>query len=61
MSLLTLVIVIVVVGLLLWLINSYIPMDATIKRILNIVVVIFLIFWILRATGVLPTIANIRI
>jgi hypothetical protein len=41
-----------VVGVLLWLVNSYIPMDAKIKRILNIVVVIVLVVWLLRVFGV---------
>jgi 1-acyl-sn-glycerol-3-phosphate acyltransferase len=52
MDLLTIVIVIVIVGVLLWLVNSYIPMDGKIKQILNIVVVIALIIWLLSAFGV---------
>ena len=40
MSLVSLVITLIVVGVLLWLINNYIPMDAKIKSILNIVVVV---------------------
>jgi len=47
MSLITLVIVLVVVGLLLWAVNNYIPMDAKIKQILNIVVVVAVIIWLL--------------
>ena len=52
MTLLTLILTIVVVGVLLWLINTYIPMQATVKNILNIVVVIVLIIWLLNAFGV---------
>jgi len=47
MSLINLVIVLIVVGVLLWLVNAYIPMDAKIKQILNIVVVIVVVLWLL--------------
>ena len=57
MSLISLVVVLVIVGVILWLINSYIPMDAKIKKILNVVVVIVVIIWLLQAFGVL---GNIR-
>ena len=52
MSILTLIIVIVLVGVLLWAVNAYIPMDGKIKNILNIVVVVCLIIWLLKAFGV---------
>jgi hypothetical protein len=42
-----------VVGLVLWLINRFIPMDYKIKQILNIVVVIAVIIWLLKAFGLL--------
>ena len=61
MSLITLVIVLVVVGVVLWLINSYIPMQATIKKILNVVVVIAIILWLLSAFGVIGSLDTIRI
>jgi hypothetical protein len=54
MSLISLVIILVVVGLLLWLANSYIPMDARIRRIMNVVVVIVVVLWILSVFGILP-------
>jgi len=50
-TLLSLILTIVVVGVLLWLINTYIPMQAAVKKILNVVVVIILIIWILNAFG----------
>ncbi|MFA5900788.1 MAG: Thivi_2564 family membrane protein [Hyphomicrobium sp.] len=53
MDLVHIVVVLVVVGVLLWLVNSYIPMDGKIKQILNIVVVIFVVIWLLQAFGVL--------
>lgn len=61
MSLITLVIVLVVVGVVLWLINSYIPMQATIKKILNVVVVVAVVLWLLSAFGVIESFDTIRI
>ncbi len=61
MSLISLVIVLVVVGVILWLINSYIPMQTTIKKILNAVVVIVVILWLLNAFGVIGSLDTIRI
>ena len=43
----------VIVGVILWLVNAYVPMDKKIKTILNIVVVILVILWLLRAFGLL--------
>jgi len=53
MSLISLIITLIVVGVLLWLINAYIPMDGKIKKILNIVVVIVVVLWLLSVFGVL--------
>jgi hypothetical protein len=61
MPLIHLVIVLVVVGLVLWVINSYIPMQTTIKKILNVVVVIAVIIWLLSVFGVIGNISAIRI
>jgi hypothetical protein len=61
MPLINLVIVLVVVGVILWVINSYIPMQATIKKILNVVVVIAVVVWLLSAFGVIGNISAIRI
>jgi len=61
MPLIQLVIVLVVVGVVLWLINSYIPMQSTIKKILNVVVVIGVILWLLSVFGVIGNISAIRI
>jgi len=61
MSLISLVVVLIVVGLLLWLANSYIPMDLKIKRIMNVVVVIAVVIWLLSVFGVLPDVARIRV
>jgi hypothetical protein len=61
MPLIQLVIVLVVVGVILWLINSYIPMQATLKKILNVVVVIAVIIWLLSVFGVIGNISTIHI
>jgi hypothetical protein len=61
MSLMSLVITLIVVGVLLWLINAYIPMDGKIKQILNVVVVIVVVLWLLSAFGVLGRSGDIRV
>jgi hypothetical protein len=61
MPLIHLVIVLVVVGVVLWVINSYIPMQSTIKKILNVVVVVAVIIWLLSVFGVIGNISAIRI
>jgi hypothetical protein len=61
MSLIGLVITLVVVGVLLWLINNYVPMDGKIKGIVNVVVVLVVVVWLLQATGLLGSLQNIRI
>jgi hypothetical protein len=61
MPLLQLVIVLVAVGVVLWVINSYIPMQSTIKKILNVVVIIAVIIWLLNVFGLMGDLSSIRI
>jgi hypothetical protein len=61
MSLLTVIVTIVVVGVLLWALNTFIPMDGKIRSILNAVVVILLVLWLLQAFGVLGSLGNVRV
>ena len=61
MSLVTIVITLIVVGVLLWLVNTYIPMDGKIKKILNIAVVVVVVVWLLNAFGVLGHLRDIRV
>ena len=61
MSLLSLIVTLIVVGVLLWLINNYIPMDGKIKSILNAVVVILVVLWLLQAFGLLGAIGGVRV
>lgn len=61
MSLLSILLVLIVAGIILYLVNNYIPMDGTIKRILNIVVVIVVIVWLLKVFGLFSYLTNIHI
>jgi hypothetical protein len=61
MTLMSLVITLIVIGILLWLVNTYIPMDGKIKQILNIVVVICVVVWLLFAFGILNHAGDIRV
>ena len=61
MSLISLVVVLIVVGVLLWLVNSYIPMDGTVKKILNAVVIIFVVLWLLQVLGLFSSLSTIRV
>ncbi|MBE0568821.1 MAG: hypothetical protein IH577_04000 [Deltaproteobacteria bacterium] len=61
MPLIHVLLVLVGVGVLLWLVNTYLPMDAKIKKILNIVVVIVVVLWLLRAFGILDSLSGIRV
>jgi hypothetical protein len=61
MPLLQVVIVLVVVGLLLWLVNRFIPMQGTIKSILNAVVVIVVVLWLLDVFGLFHSLSRIHI
>jgi hypothetical protein len=61
MPLIHLLFVLVVVGVLLWLVNAYLPVDAKIKKILNIVVVIAVALWLLSVFGILGSLSRIRV
>jgi len=61
MPLLQLVEVLIVVGVLLWLVNRFIPMQSSIKSILNGVVVIAVVLWLLNVFGLFHSLSNVRI
>ena len=61
LSLIQFVIILVVVGVILWAINSYRPMRDTIKKILNAVVVIAVIIWLLSVFGIIGSLQGIHI
>lgn len=60
MPLLEVFVTLIVVGVLLWFVNTYIPMDIKIKNILNAVVVFIVILWVLNILGVLSYLGNIQ-
>jgi len=59
--LINIIVVLIVVGVLLWLVNNYIPMDGKIKSILNAVVVICVVIWLLQAFGVIGSLNSVGI
>jgi thiol:disulfide interchange protein len=61
MPLIQLVEILIVVGVVLWLINRFIPMQGTIKSILNAVVVIAVALWLLNVTGLMHSFSRVRI
>jgi hypothetical protein len=61
MPLMTVVITLIVVGVLLWLVNTYIPMAGSIKSILNAVVVIAVVIWLLFAFGIIDNSGDISL
>lgn len=61
MDIVHLIIVLVVVGILLYLVNNFIPMDGKIKSILNVVVVILVVLWLLQGFGLIGSLGSIRI
>jgi hypothetical protein len=61
MSLISIVIALMLVGILLWAINTFIPMDGKIKQILNVVVVIVVVLWLLQVFGIWGGLDEIRV
>lgn len=61
MPLIQVILVLIVVGVLLWLVNTYIPMAGSIKSILNAVVVIVVVLWLLNVFGLLENLTRLRV
>lgn len=61
MPLVQVVLVLIVVGVLLWLVNTYIPMAGSIKSILNAVVVIVVVLWLLNVFGLMDNLTRLRV
>ncbi len=61
MPLLHILLVLIVVGVLLWLVNSFIPMQGTIKSILNAVVIIAVVLWLLNVFGLFHSLSSIHV
>jgi hypothetical protein len=61
MPLLNIVIILIVVGFLLWLVNHLVPMQRTMKSILNVVVVVCVAFWLLNVFGIVHSLSRVRV
>ena len=61
MPIISLIVILVVIGVLMWIVNTYIPMQEPIKKIMNIVVVIAVVLWLLSVFGVLGNISTIHV
>jgi len=61
MPVVSLIITLAIIGVVLWLINTYVPMQPTVKKILNIVAIIAVVIWLLTVFGVIGNLSTIRI
>lgn len=61
MDLLSLILVLIVVGVLLWAIEKYVPMDAQIKRLIHIVVLVVVVLWLLSVFGVIDAVRGVQV
>jgi len=61
MPIFTLIFILVVIGVVMWAVNTYIPMQPSILKILNIAVVILVLLWLASVFGLIPSGANIRV
>jgi hypothetical protein len=61
MPLMQVLIALIVVGVLLWLVNRFIPMQSSIKSILNVVVVIGVVLWLLNVFGLFHSLSRVHI
>lgn len=61
MPLIQVLLVLIVVGVLLWLVNTYVPMAGSIKSILNAVVVIVVVIWLLNVFGLMDNLTRLRV
>jgi len=61
MPLISIIIVLCVIGVILWLIDTYLPLDPTIKRIIQIVIIVVIILWLLQVFGLMGTLNSVRV
>ena len=61
MSIITIVLTLIVIGILMWLEETYIPMAPPIKTIIRVVVLVVVVLWLLNVLGVLGYLGNVRI
>ena len=61
MPLISIIVVLCVIGVILWLIDTYLPLDPTIKRIIQIVIIVVIILWLLQVVGLMGTLNSVRV
>ena len=61
MSLISLIVILCVVGVIMYLVNNYLPLDGNIKKILNVAVVIIVVLWLLQVFGILGSINDVHV
>ena len=61
MDLISLVVTLVIVGFVLWLVNTYVPMDAKVRKILNVAVVVLILLWLLFSVLGMTNLGSVRI
>lgn len=61
MPLVNVVLTLIVAGVLLWLVNTKIPMDATIKQIINVVVIVVVVLWVLQVFGLFNAVSSVKV
>ena len=61
MNLINVMVTLVIVGVALWAINTYVPMAASVKKILNIVVVVVLCLWLLQGFGIIGSVRGVSV
>jgi hypothetical protein len=61
MPLMNVLLTLIVAGVLLWLVNTYIPMDAKIRKVLNVVAVVGVVLWVLNVFGLFSSMAGVRV
>jgi len=59
MPLLTVVLTLMVIGILMWLFETYVPLDATIKRIIHVLIIICVVIWLLQISGLLSGLGSV--
>lgn len=61
MPLVSLIVLLALIGFIMYLVNTYIPMGANIKNVINITVLIVVVFWLLSVFGILPNVNAVRV
>lgn len=61
MSPIPILLVLIVVGILLWAVNSFIPIDSKFKTLINVVAIVFAVIWLLKVLGLWSYIYSVKV